>query len=40
MLKKVLLLSGAVLAMVTAVSADIPMPPCTPNCAIVIPSGL
>jgi hypothetical protein len=30
MLKKVLLLTGVVLALATAVSAEIPTPPCNP----------
>ena len=32
MLKKVLLLAGVALALVTAASADIPWPPCNPCC--------
>jgi len=34
MLKKVLLLAGVALALVTTGSACIPFPPCTPNCPI------
>ena len=32
MLKKLLLLVGLTFAFVTAVSADWPLPPCTPEC--------
>jgi hypothetical protein len=39
MLKKILLLAGAVLALVTAGSACIPMPPCFPGCVSVIDSS-
>jgi hypothetical protein len=39
MLKKVFLLVGAVLALAVAGSADIPTPPCFPNCSNVIASG-
>jgi hypothetical protein len=39
MLKKVLLLVGATLALITAGSATIPMPPCVPDCSNVIASG-
>ena len=34
MLKKVLLLVAAALALVTAGSATIPIPPCSPNCVV------
>jgi hypothetical protein len=34
MLKRLLLLAGAALALVTAVSADIPVPPCAPDCVL------
>jgi hypothetical protein len=39
MLKKVLLIAGAVLALVTAGSACIPLPPCMPGCVSVVDSG-
>ena len=39
MLKRLLLLAGVAAALATAVSADIPYPPCIPNCAVAIPSG-
>jgi hypothetical protein len=39
MLKKVLLITGAVIALAVAGSADIPVPPCMPGCAPVISSG-
>ena len=38
MLKKILLLVGATLALITAGSAEIPIPPCYPNCSNVIDS--
>ncbi len=34
MLKRLLLVAAVALAMVTAVSADIPAPPCTPACVV------
>jgi len=34
MLKKLLLLAGVALAVVTSVSADIPYPPCSPDCVV------
>jgi hypothetical protein len=34
MLKRLLLLIGAALALATAGSATIPVPPCTPNCVV------
>lgn len=34
MLKKVLLCAFAALALAAAISAEIPTPPCTPNCAV------
>lgn len=39
MLKKILLLAGAVVGLVTAGSACIPYPPCVPGCSNVISSG-
>jgi len=33
MLKRVLLFASAVLVLATAGSADIPIPPCYPNCS-------
>jgi hypothetical protein len=39
MLKRLLLLAGVTLAVVTSVSADIPMPPCTPACVVSIGSS-
>jgi len=39
MLKKALLLVGAALVLVTAGSADIPIPPCYPNCTAVVPTN-
>jgi hypothetical protein len=38
MLKKILLLVGATLALITAGSAEIPIPPCYPNCTAVVPT--
>jgi hypothetical protein len=35
MLKRILLLAGVALTMIVSVSADIPIPPCDPNCAAV-----
>jgi hypothetical protein len=37
MLKRLLILAGVALALVTAVSADIPIPPCAPFCALNVP---
>ena len=34
MLKKLLVLTGLALALVTAVSADWPIPPCNPDCLV------
>jgi len=39
MLKKVLLLAAAVIALATAGSACIPFPPCMPGCSNVISSS-
>jgi hypothetical protein len=39
MLKKVLLLAGAVFLLASAVSAEIPYPPCAPDCANLISSA-
>jgi len=36
MLKKLLLLTGVALALVTTAPASIPIPPCNPNCAVSI----
>lgn len=38
MFKRLFFLAGVVLALATAVSADIPFPPCTPSCAVAIGS--
>jgi hypothetical protein len=35
MIKKLLLLVGVSLALVTAISADAPLPPCPPSCDLV-----
>lgn len=34
MIKRLLLLAGVMLAFVTAISADMPLPPCPPSCDI------
>ncbi|HTC33646.1 MAG TPA: hypothetical protein VK724_09750 [Bryobacteraceae bacterium] len=34
MFKRLFLLAGVVLALVTSVSADIPFPPCDPDCVV------
>ena len=35
MLKRALLLAAAAITMIVSVSAEIPIPPCDPNCAAV-----
>lgn len=35
MLKRVLLLAAVAITMILSVSAEIPIPPCDPNCAAV-----
>ena len=39
MIKKLLLLTGMALAFTAVVSADWPIPPCAPGCAVSIPSA-
>jgi hypothetical protein len=39
MLKKFLLLTGMTLILTAAISADIPWPPCPPNCGLVSTSA-
>jgi hypothetical protein len=38
MIKKLSLLVCLTLALVATVSADIPMPPCAPDCVLVVPA--
>ena len=38
MIRKMLLLAGLALAFTAVVSADWPIPPCAPGCAITLPT--
>jgi hypothetical protein len=40
MIKKLLLLAGMSLAFAAAVSADWPIPPCAPGCAVNVPTSV
>jgi hypothetical protein len=40
MLKRLLMLTGAALILITSGSACIPEPPCFPRCVVAIPPGL
>jgi len=39
MFKRLFLLAGVVLALAMTVSADIPFPPCTPDCVVAAGAG-